>query len=57
MNTFRNPLKKHGADPYLTFHAGWYYLSTITATYIRVRRARRLAELRDAPDTVNENQK
>jgi GH43 family beta-xylosidase len=51
-NTFRNPLKQDGADPCLTFHAGWYYLSTTTATDIRIRRAKRLAELKDAPDQV-----
>lgn len=51
-NTFRNPLKQDGADPCLTYHKGWYYLSTTTATDIRIRRAKRLSELKDAPDQV-----
>lgn len=50
--TFRNPLKQDGADPCLTFYKGWYYLSTTTATDIRIRRARRLGELKKAPDTI-----
>lgn len=50
--TFHNPLKKDGADPCLQFSNGWYYLSTTTAADIRIRRARRLGDLRDAPDTV-----
>lgn len=51
-DTFRNPLKSDGADPCLTFHAGWYYLSTTTATDIRIRRAKRLTDLKNAPDQV-----
>jgi GH43 family beta-xylosidase len=51
-STFRNPLKQDGADPCLTFHEGWYYLTTTTATDIRMRRARRMGELKDAPDQV-----
>ena len=50
--TFRNPLKRDGADPWLTYHDGWYYLSTTTAVDIKIRRARRLAELKNAPDQV-----
>lgn len=49
---FRNPLKRDGADPWLAYHDGWYYLSTTTARDVRLRRARRLAELKDAPDRV-----
>lgn len=52
INTFQNPLKTDGADPFLTYYDGWYYLSTTTAVDVRLRRARRLAELRDAPDQV-----
>jgi GH43 family beta-xylosidase len=50
--TFRNPLAADGADPWLTFHDGWYYLSTTRGWDIRLRRARRLGDLRDAPDEV-----
>ena len=50
--TFRNPLKKNGADPCLFFHDGYYYLSTTTAVDVKVRRARHLKDLPDAPDTV-----
>jgi GH43 family beta-xylosidase len=50
--TFRNPLKKNGADPCLTYYKGWYYLSTTTGGDIQIRRARKMAELHDAPDQV-----
>ncbi|MDF2439986.1 MAG: hypothetical protein JWN98_970, partial [Abditibacteriota bacterium] len=50
--TFRNPLKQDGADPWMTFYDGWYYLATTTAVDVKLRRARRLAELKDAPDRV-----
>lgn len=48
--TFRNPLKQNGADPCLFFHNGSYYLSTTTASDVRLRRARRLGDLANAPD-------
>ena len=50
--TFRNPLKLDGADPFLTYHDGWYYLSATAGTDISLRRARRIGELKDAPDEV-----
>lgn len=50
--TFHNPLKRDGADPWLVHHDGWYYLSTTSAVDVRIRRARRLADLKDAPDQV-----
>ncbi len=49
-STFRNPLKRDGADPWMTYYKGWYYLSTTTGVDVRLRRARRLSELADAPD-------
>jgi GH43 family beta-xylosidase len=49
---FRNPLKREGADPWMAWHDGWYYLATTTGGDIQLRRARRLAELKDAPDRV-----
>lgn len=48
--TFRNPLKQDGADPCLFSHDGWYYLSTTTAVDVRLRRARHLGDLANAPD-------
>ncbi len=51
-STFRNPLKEEGADPWLVFHNGFYYLATTTAVDLRIRRAARLEELKTAPDTV-----
>ena len=51
-STFRNPLKLQGADPWMTYHDGWYYLATTTSGDIRLRRARRLAELKEAADQV-----
>jgi len=50
--TFRNPLKLHGADPFLTYYDGWYYLSTTAGSEISLRCARRMGELKDAPDQI-----
>ena len=50
--TFRNPLKTDGADPWMGYHDGWYYLATTTVMDVRLRRARTIAGLRDAPDKV-----
>ena len=50
--TFRNPLKLDGADPWLTYYDGWYYLSTTGGKDIRLRRARRLGQLKDAPEEI-----
>jgi GH43 family beta-xylosidase len=50
--TFRNPLKPVGPDPWLTYDDGWYYLSTTTGASVKMRRAKHLAELKDAPDVV-----
>lgn len=48
--TFRNPIKLHGADPWLTFYDGWYYFSATEGASIRMRRARRITDLKTAPD-------
>ncbi len=50
VQTFQNPLKINGADPCLFFHDGYYYLSTTTASDVKLRRARRIGDLKDAPD-------
>ncbi len=50
--TFRNPLKQDGADPWLTYYDGWYYLSTTGGANLKMRRARRISDLKDAPDDV-----
>ena len=50
--TFRNPLKRDGADPFLIYYGGWYYLSTTAGFDISLRRARRIAGLKDALDEV-----
>ena len=50
--TFRNPLKTPGADPWMTFHNGYYYLTTTTAVDVKMRRARRIGDLKTAPDIV-----
>lgn len=50
--TFRNPLKRDGADPWMIVDDGWYYLSTTTVNDIRLQRARRLSELAKAPSQV-----
>ncbi len=50
--TFRNPLCPQGADPFLTWHDGWYFLSATRGSHISLRRARRLADLKEAPEEV-----
>lgn len=50
--TFRNPLKNEGADPWITYHNGWYYYSATAGSHVFMRRARRIAELKDAPEQV-----
>lgn len=49
--TFENPLKVDGADPCMFYSNGYYYLSTTTARDVKLRRARHIGELKDAPDT------
>lgn len=51
-DTFRNPLKLDGADPWLGYYNGFYYLATTTAVDVKLRRARRIGDLRNAPDQV-----
>ena len=50
--TFRNPLKADGADPWIAYHDGYYYLTATTARDIQMRRARTLAGLKTASDKV-----
>ncbi len=50
MRTFQNPLKVDGADPCLFFYDGYYYLSTTTAVDVKLRRAKRIGDLKSAPD-------
>ncbi len=51
-NTFANPLKVHGPDPWLQYHDGYYYLATTTwNSTITMRKSRTLAGLATAPDT------
>ena len=47
--TYRNPLKRDGADPWLTYHGGWYYLATTSRSDVRLRRSRRLHDLEASP--------
>lgn len=51
-STFRNPLKDNGADPWLCYYEGFYYLSTTTGNDLRMRKARHIAELAAADDVV-----
>jgi GH43 family beta-xylosidase len=50
--TFVNPIRQHGADPWLAYVDGWYYLATTNDRDIRLRRAKRLADLRDASEEL-----
>lgn len=49
---FVNPLKKEGADPWMQYVEGEYYLSTTTGVDVQLRHAKRLADLPGAADTV-----
>jgi GH43 family beta-xylosidase len=51
-NTFVNPLKRDGADPWMLYVDGEYYLSTTTAIDVRLRHAKRLVDLASAKDIV-----
>ena len=52
-NTFTNPIKTRGPDPYMTHYNGYYYLVTTTwNSTITMRRSRTLAGIATAPDTV-----
>ena len=48
--TFHNPLKIDGADPCLFYYDGTYYLSSTTARDVKLRRAQRIGDLKNAPD-------
>lgn len=50
--TFRNPLKARGADPWMQYVDGWYYLATTTGSDVQLRRARKIADLHNAEDVV-----
>ncbi len=52
---FSNPLlpaSREGADPFLTFHDGEYFLSVTRGDHISFHRAPTLAGLSDAPEQI-----
>lgn len=51
-STFTNPLKRNGADPWLLYVQGEYYLTTTTGGDVKLRHAKTLRELSQAPDIV-----
>ena len=52
-DTFTNPIKRNGPDPWLQHHNGYYYLATTTwNSTITMRRSATLAGLSSAPDQV-----
>jgi GH43 family beta-xylosidase len=50
--TFFNPLIPDGADPWMVFHDGYYFLTRTTSRYVAVRRARSIVDLSAARDEV-----
>lgn len=50
--TFTNPLKRQGADPWLAYHDGYYYLTTTSGRNIQMRRATTLGGLKTAEDKI-----
>lgn len=52
-DTFTNPVKRNGPDPWLQYHDGYYYLATTTwNSTITMRRSTTLAGLSGAPETT-----
>ena len=51
-DTFVNPLRANGADPWMTYADGEYHLSTTTGRDVRIRSAKHLADLPAAKDVV-----
>jgi GH43 family beta-xylosidase len=52
-NTFTNPIRMRGPDPWRQYYNGFYYLATTTwNSTITMRRSPTLAGLATAPDTV-----
>jgi GH43 family beta-xylosidase len=52
-NTFTNPIKAQGPDPWLKYYNGFYYLATTTwNNTVTMRRSRTLGGLSSAPDQV-----
>ncbi|MDB5328240.1 MAG: Extracellular exo-alpha-(1-_5)-L-arabinofuranosidase precursor, partial [Phycisphaerales bacterium] len=51
-DTFVNPLKANGADPWMAYVDGAYHLSTTTGRDVRLRSAKHLADLPTAKDVV-----
>ncbi len=52
-NTYANPIKVNGPDPWLKYHDGYYYLATTTwNNTVTMRRSRTLDGLAGAADTV-----
>ncbi|TDB78096.1 family 43 glycosylhydrolase [Micromonospora sp. KC723] len=52
-NTFANPIKLNGPDPWLQYHNGYYHLATTTwNSTITMRRSRTLGGLATATDQV-----
>ena len=43
VETFTNPIIADGADPWVEYHAGYYYLTYTTGSSVQVHRATRLA--------------
>ena len=50
--TFRNPLIQDGADPWMVWHDGYYYLTASAQTHIEVRRARSITAIHAATPVV-----
>lgn len=52
-NTFTNPVRTRGPDPFMRYYNGFYYLVTTTwNSTITMRRSRTLAGIASTPDTV-----
>ncbi len=49
---FVNPLKRHGADPWLAYVDGEYYLTSTSGVDVKLRHAKHLSKLADAEDEV-----
>ncbi|MBV8934144.1 MAG: glycoside hydrolase family 43 protein, partial [Kutzneria sp.] len=50
--TFRNPIKRDAADPWIQFYQGSYYMTETRADRITITKASSVADLAAAPETM-----
>ncbi|HEV7908530.1 MAG TPA: family 43 glycosylhydrolase [Pseudonocardiaceae bacterium] len=51
-DTFRNPIKENGPDPWIQYHEGFYYLTVTRGDRITVTRASSVSSLGETPESI-----